>query len=41
MSGVEMLLTAVFLATVLASVGYCSVHFYRYRPSAPKVERDT
>ncbi|GAB6066740.1 hypothetical protein JCM13664_00580 [Methylothermus subterraneus] len=41
MSNVEIVLLGVFLGTVLASVAYCGWHFYRYRPLAQKVERDS
>lgn len=41
MSTVELVLIGGFLGTVLASLGYCSWHFHRHRPSVQEVKRDS
>ncbi len=40
MSSVEIVLIGCVLGTVLASVGYCWLHFHRYRALVQTVERD-
>ncbi len=41
MSSVEIVLIGCFLGTVLASVGYCWLHFHRYRTSVQIGEHDS
>jgi hypothetical protein len=41
MSEVEIILIGFFLGTVLTSIGYCWLHFHRYRVSVQQVERDS
>lgn len=41
MSNVEIILIGSFLGTVLASAGYCWLHFHRCRASVQTVERDS